>query len=102
MSETSSIEADIIITSRTDFQKRPQTPEDRSIYTESKNPSDSIALFNVEDSAWLSIPRKGNFEFKIFARKQEKGKFVYQVKDPKTGALYQEGEWVKQERLDSA
>ena len=56
----------------------------------------------MEDSAWLSIPRKGNFEVKVFARKQEKGKFVYQVKDPKTGALYQEGEWVKQERLDSA
>ncbi|KAF7960138.1 hypothetical protein EAE96_001737 [Botrytis aclada] len=93
MSEILSTDADII---------RPQTPEDRSIYTESKNPSDSIALFNVEDSAWLSIPRKGNFEFKIFARKQEKGKFVYQVKDPKTGVLYKEGERVKQERLCSA
>ncbi|TGO24996.1 hypothetical protein BPAE_0090g00400 [Botrytis paeoniae] len=93
MSETSSFEADII---------RPQTPEDRSIYTESKNPSASMALFNVEDSVWFYIARKGNFEFKISARKQEEGKFVYQLKDPKTGVLYKEGEWVKQERLDSA
>ncbi|KAF7885144.1 hypothetical protein EAF00_010962 [Botryotinia globosa] len=93
MSEILSIETEIT---------RPQTPEDRSTYTESKNPSDSMVLFNVEDSAWLSIPRKGNFEFKISARKQEKGKFVYQVKDPKTGVLYKEGEWVKQERLSSA
>ncbi|KAI9647714.1 hypothetical protein NHQ30_004100 [Ciborinia camelliae] len=81
---------------------RPKTPDDRSNYTESGNPSDSIALFNVDDSAWLSIPRKGNFEFKIAARKQENGKFVYQVKDTKDGALYKEGEWFKQEKLSSA
>ncbi|KAJ8071115.1 hypothetical protein OCU04_001456 [Sclerotinia nivalis] len=93
MSEILSNDTDII---------RPQTPEDRSIYTGSGNPSESIALFDVGDSAWLSIPRKGNFEFIITERKQEKGKFMYQVKDPKSGVLYEEGEWFKQERLSSA
>lgn len=53
----------------------------------------------MKDSVWLSIPRKGDFEFIIIARKQEKGRFVYQIKNPKSEALYKEGEWFKQERL---
>ncbi|RAL62829.1 hypothetical protein DID88_004671 [Monilinia fructigena] len=81
---------------------RPKTPEDRSSYTESGNPSDSIALFNVENNAWLTVPRQGNFEFMIAARKQENGKFVYQVKNPKSGVMYREGAWFKQEQLSSA
>ncbi|KAA8573482.1 hypothetical protein EYC84_005067 [Monilinia fructicola] len=80
---------------------RSKTPEDRSSYTESGKPADSIALFNAEDHAWLRVPRQGNFDFIIAARKQENGKFVYQVKDPKSGVLYEEGAWFKQEQLSS-
>jgi uncharacterized protein (DUF2147 family) len=59
-------------------------------------------LFNVGDSAWLRIPRKGNFEFTIDARKNEDGKFKYQVKDPASGKLYKAGEWVNQDRLSAS
>ncbi|KAM3088341.1 hypothetical protein ACMFMG_002394 [Clarireedia jacksonii] len=81
--------------------KREKTPEDRSNYTQSGNPSDSIALFNVGDNAWLSIPRQGNFEFTIVARRKENGKYQYQVKDKANGTLYKAGEWVNQERLNT-
>ncbi|ESZ92783.1 hypothetical protein SBOR_6840 [Sclerotinia borealis F-4128] len=78
---------------------RSKTPEDRSFYKESNNPSDSIALFDVGNNAWLRVPRQGNFEFAIVVRKQEDGKFVYQVKDPKSGIMYKEGAWFEQEQL---
>jgi len=81
---------------------RSKTPEDRSSYTESGNPADSIPLFSVGNTAWLSVPRQGNFEFTIAARKKEGGVYKYQVKDPNSGALYKEGGWFRQDKLSSS
>ncbi|PQE07748.1 meiosis-specific serine threonine- kinase mek1 protein [Rutstroemia sp. NJR-2017a BVV2] len=62
------------------------------------NSIDFGPLFDVGDNAWLRLPRLGNFEFSISAKKIENGNYKYQIMDP-DGILYQKGEWVNQERL---
>ena len=60
----------------------------------------SVAKFDAENTAWLSLPKRGSFEVTIVARKKDTngGGFLYQVKG-KEGVLYNSGEWVKQEKL---
>ena len=60
----------------------------------------SIPKFEVGKSAWITLPRKGSIEVKIDSRmKDASGKFVYQVKDAKSGMLHKGGVWVAQEDL---
>jgi hypothetical protein len=54
--------------------------------------------FEVGTVAWITVGRKTG-EITIAARKKdESGKFVYQVRE-KEGVLYKSGEWVQQDKL---
>ncbi|KAL3420456.1 hypothetical protein PVAG01_08955 [Phlyctema vagabunda] len=79
-------------------EDRPSTPDERTSYTGGKaNPNKSIAKFDIGNSAWIYIAKKGNTEVTIVDRKAEGGIFYYKVKDTR-GVLYGKG-WVAQEKL---
>ncbi len=62
----------------------------------------SIPKFQVGDSAWLTLPRRGSFEVEIKERQQDPlGTWSYQVQSPE-GLLYNNGEWVPQKSLSKA
>ncbi|KAL2064191.1 hypothetical protein VTL71DRAFT_4685 [Oculimacula yallundae] len=80
--------------------ERAKTPEDRSAFLPKGNPVDSTPKFDVGNSAWITLPRRGSFEVTIVVREKDTstGKYKYQVKDNDDN-LYNEGEWVLQEKL---
>ncbi|KAI9857216.1 MAG: hypothetical protein M1813_008578 [Trichoglossum hirsutum] len=83
------------------------TPPHRSSVDEWKSQlqNEAVAKFEIGDEVWVKLRVNGLLianDYEVVQRRRSSGVYEYRLRDPENKQSYNQGQWVRQEKLSAS